>query len=230
MQARVEAESFSGFAEPPISCPQKRGRIDEDRGYQVGVGQTDAKAVQTTSLNHSPHFAQLRHSHLGQEVQQCQRFGAPPQRAQRKLRNDGRVDHNLPFVQMLPHFFVSRTKVVNPNRRVRENQNGPSLRRGIFFNFGMVPSRDANRRALSRSIRALSASRISAVFSATPVNSWATRTKSSSSATVVLIAPMIALNDVMSRAFRHGSARRPADKSVRAPQAKSPTLASRAFD
>ena len=76
MQARVEAESFSGFAEPPISCPQKRGRIDEDRGYQVGVGQTDAKAVQTTSLNHSPHFAQLRHLHLGQKVQQCKCFGA----------------------------------------------------------------------------------------------------------------------------------------------------------
>jgi hypothetical protein len=36
-----------------------------------------------------------------------------------------------------------------------------------------VPSRDANRRALSRSMRPLSASRISAVFSSTPVNSWA---------------------------------------------------------
>jgi hypothetical protein len=31
----------------------------------------------------------------------------------------------------------------------------------MFFNFGMVPSRDAKRRALSRSMRALSASRIS---------------------------------------------------------------------
>jgi hypothetical protein len=26
------------------------------------VGQTDAEAVQTASLNHQPHFAQLRHS------------------------------------------------------------------------------------------------------------------------------------------------------------------------
>ena len=40
------------------------------------VGQTDAKAVQTTSLNHSPHFAQLRHLHLGQKVQQRKRLGA----------------------------------------------------------------------------------------------------------------------------------------------------------
>src|ERR1035438_2143644 len=106
------------------------------------------------------------------------------------------MDHNLPFVQMLPQFFVSRTKVVDPNRGIRENQFGPGLRRGIFFNFGIVPSRDANRRALSRSMRALSASRISAVFSTTPVNSWAVRTRSSSSATVVLITLIIASDDV----------------------------------
>jgi len=172
-------------------------------------GQTDAEAVQTASLNHSPHFAQLRHSHLGQKIEQRQCFGALLQgtflwECKGKFRNDGRMDHNLPIVQMLPHFFVyravSRTKVVNPNRGVRENQFCPGLRRGIFFNFGMVPCRDAKRRALSRSMRALSASRISAVFSATPVNSWAMRTRSSSSATVVLIALIIASNDVIYRA------------------------------
>ncbi len=108
---------------------------------------------------------------------------------------------------MLTQFFVSgtkvsRTKVVNPNRGVRENQFVPGLRRGIFFNFGIVPSRDANRRALSRSMRALSASRINAVFSATPVNSWAMRTRSSSSATVVLMAPIIASTDVIYRALQ----------------------------
>src|SRR5438270_9945614 len=60
-------------------------------------------------------------------------------------------------------------------------------RRGIFVNPGMVLPREANLRALSRSIKALSASRIKAVFSSTPVNSWALRTRSSSRATVVLI-------------------------------------------
>jgi len=113
---------------------------------------------------------------------------------------------------MLPQFVVSgtkvsRTKVVNPNRGIRENQFVPCLRRGIFFSLGMVPSRDANRRALSRSMRALSASRMSAVFSATPVNSWAVRTRSSSSATVVLIALIIASDDVICRACRHRSVR-----------------------
>src|SRR5438552_11252131 len=38
--------------------------------------------------------------------------------------------------------------------------------RGTFFKCGIVPPRDANLRALSRSIRALRASRTNAVFSA----------------------------------------------------------------
>src|SRR5208282_2238699 len=102
------------------------------------------------------------------------------------------VDYDVPLVKMLAHLFVSRTEMIDPDRRICENQFGrafvlPSRRRGIFFNSGIVPPRDANLRALSRSMRALSASRINAVFSATPVNSWAIRTRSSSSATVVLI-------------------------------------------
>src|SRR6266851_820275 len=118
------------------------------------------------------------------------------------------MDYNLPFVQMLPQFVVSgtkvsRTKVFNPNRSIGENQFVPGLRRGIFLNFGIVPSRDANRRALSRSMRALSASRIRAVFSATPVNSWAMRTRSSSIETVVLMALIIASNDVIYCALQY---------------------------
>src|SRR3981081_1886396 len=129
------------------------------------------------------------------------------------------MDHNLAFVQMIPQFVisraVSRTKVVNPNRGVRENQFVfvLGLRRGMFLNFGMVPSRDANRRALSRSMRALSASRSSAVFSATPVNSWAMRTRSSSSATVVLMALIIASYDVIYRAYKVGTKRSPPKQS-----------------
>src|ERR1039458_2523892 len=114
------------------------------------------------------------------------------------------MDRNVPLVEMLAHFFVSRTKVVNPDRRICENQFDRTLRRGMFFNSGIEPPRDANLRALSRSMRALRASRINAVFSATPVNSWAMRTRSSSSARVVLIddlqAQIIASHDVIIRA------------------------------
>jgi len=68
----------------------------------VGVGQTDAEAVQTTSLNHSPHFAQLGHLHLWQKVQQRKRPVTLLQRSKSKFRDDRRMDRNLPFVQMLP--------------------------------------------------------------------------------------------------------------------------------
>src|SRR5712692_9867205 len=51
-QAGVNTKTLRGLTESLISCPQKRGRIDKDRGYQVCVGQTDAEAVQTTSFNH----------------------------------------------------------------------------------------------------------------------------------------------------------------------------------
>src|SRR5215471_12926592 len=97
------------------------------------------------------------------------------------------MDHNLRLIQMPAHFLIVRTQVVDPNGGVREYQFCVTRRRGIFFSVGIVPPRDANLRALSRSISALRASRSSAVFSATPVNSWAVRTSSSSSATVVLI-------------------------------------------
>ena len=109
-----------------------------------------------------------------------------------KFRNDERMDH-IALVKMLAHHFVSGAKVVDPYGGICENQFGRTLRRGIAFSPGIVLPRDANLRALSRSIRALRASRISAVFSATPVNSWAMRTKSSSSATVVRIYKLQAL-------------------------------------
>src|SRR2546423_5556482 len=97
------------------------------------------------------------------------------------------MDHDLSLIQMLAQILVFRTQVVDPDGGVGQNQRGAGRRRGMFFIPGMVPPRDANRRALSRSMRAFSASRIRAVFSSTPVNSWAIRTRSSSNATVVLI-------------------------------------------
>jgi len=50
-QTGVHAKRFGGLAESLISCPQKRRRIDKDRSYQVSIGQTDAQAVQTSSLD-----------------------------------------------------------------------------------------------------------------------------------------------------------------------------------
>jgi len=76
------------------------------------VGQTNAEVVQTTSLSHQPHFALLRHSHLGQEVQQRKRLGAFPEQLlvwqiQGKFRGDEGMDNDLALVKKLAQFFVS---------------------------------------------------------------------------------------------------------------------------
>lgn len=41
-QSGVNAESPGNLAEPFVFCPQQGGRTEEDGGYQVCVGQTDA--------------------------------------------------------------------------------------------------------------------------------------------------------------------------------------------
>lgn len=97
------------------------------------------------------------------------------------------MDDDLALIEMFAHLFDSVSKVVDPNGSVGENQFALGLRREMRFSFGMVPPKAANLRALSRSISALRASRSSAAFSFTPVNSCAVRTRSSSRATVVLI-------------------------------------------
>ena len=125
------------------------------------------------------------------------------------------MNNNLPLAQSVLQVFVARTEMVDPDRSVRENQFRRSLfslrRRLMFFKPGIVPPREANRRALSRSISALRASRIRAVFSATPVNSWAVRTRSSSRAIVVRIevsnASIIASNDDLIYALIFGPQR-----------------------
>ena len=135
------------------------------------VHQPDTQTIQSPTLNHPPHLAELRHPHLRQSIQQRQSPGTLPQRSQRQLRDDQRMDRDIPSPQFLTQFFVASPQVVNPDRGIRENHFRPALRRGTLFSPGIVPPRDASRRALSRSIRAFSASRINAVFSATPVNS-----------------------------------------------------------
>jgi len=89
----------------------------------------------------------------------------------------------LPFFGATSHKPRVRVRglsrsVVDPGGGIREDQFCLVLRGGGFFNPGIVPPRDAKRRALSPSMRALRASRIKAVFSATPEYCWARRTRS----------------------------------------------------
>lgn len=151
------------------------------------IRDADSQTVQAPAFNERTHFAGLCHAYLGQQVEPCQRTAAVVQRSKRKFRRDEGMNDNMASIEMLAHLFNSVSQMVNPNGSVGKNQFALGLRRGMRLSFGIVPPRAANLRALSRSINALRASRISAAFSDTPVNSCAVRTRSSSRAMVVLI-------------------------------------------
>jgi hypothetical protein len=153
----------------------------------VRVGHADSETIQLHGFNERSYFAGLCYAYMWQQVKPCQRAAAVLQRSKRKLRRDEGMDDNLAKMEMLAHLFDSVAEMVNPNGGVRKNQLALGLRRGMRLSLGIVPPRAANLRALSRSIKALRASRISVAFSDTPVNSCAVRRRSSSRATVVLI-------------------------------------------
>jgi hypothetical protein len=137
------------------------------------IHKTYADPIQTPGLNRDPHFARLSHAYLRQLIKECKGFVTILQRSQGKLRDNEGMDRNFSTMQALAHFFVAGAKVIDPNRSIGKNQFRWPRRRGMFFKPGIVAPSAANLRALSRSMSALSASRISAVFSLTPVNSWA---------------------------------------------------------
>src|SRR3982074_3452536 len=75
--------------------------------------------------------------------------------------------------------------MVDPDGRIDQDHVELDRRRGGALRQRSLPPRRANRRALSRSMRALSASRTRLDFSFKPVKAWALATSSSSRARVV---------------------------------------------
>src|SRR5208282_2680194 len=163
--------------------------LEEAGGDQMRVDQADAPGIEGVSLDHRAYLFESRDAQLRQKVQPGKRPHAVPERPQGQFRNDKRMDHDVLHQELTPHFRVLRAEMVNPDCCVRQNHGYSTRRRGISSKSGIVPPSAASLRALSRSIRDLRASRMRAVFSATPVYSWAVRTSSSSSVMVVLINP-----------------------------------------
>jgi len=183
----MNVERFCDRSEPLIPSPQLRRRSDKNRGDEMRIRRTDTVAVKGSRFDHLPHLFQSRHCRTRQVIQKRKSLCALPQRAKCQFPDKKRMDDNAATVEQLAHFLVARTEIVDPDGSVCENHCSPTLRRGTSSSSGIVPPSAASLRALSRSIKALRASLTRAVFSATPVNSWASLTKSSSSASVVLI-------------------------------------------
>src|SRR3974390_2072693 len=95
------------------------------------------------------------------------------------------MGQDLVVVEESDKGLVAPAEMVDPNRRVNQDHFRAVRRRRGVFRRGSLPPKRAKRRALSRSINALSASRTIADFSFKPVNSRALANCSSSSAKVV---------------------------------------------
>jgi hypothetical protein len=92
-----------------------------------------------------------------------------PQIAERQFAGDERVPEDLSAIEQLSERIVAGTQMIDPNRGVDQDHLGFGRRCGIGFISASLPPRRASRRALSRSISALSASRTTADFSRNPV-------------------------------------------------------------
>src|SRR6266576_2570781 len=68
-QAGMDTEALGDSAQSSMPCPQKRGRADQDGGYEMRVYDSDAEAVQASGLDQRPNFVQLSRSHLWQEIE-----------------------------------------------------------------------------------------------------------------------------------------------------------------
>src|SRR5262245_23351835 len=102
------------------------------------------------------------------------------QTPERKLADNKRMHQNFRRIEQVSEVAIRLAKMAHPNGSVDEDHADLCRRRGGAATSGSLPPSRANLRALSRSIRAFSASRTSADFSFNPVNAWAFRRRSSS--------------------------------------------------
>jgi hypothetical protein len=155
----------------------------------VGIDVSDAESMKSVLRDEMENFRIRGDGRLWQILQRPENNVPLPQIAQSQLTDYEGMTEDLTVVEQVAQRLVRGAEVVNPDRSVDEDHAGLRRRRAGSARLDSLPPKRANRRALSRSIKALSASRTSADFSRRPVKACAFADKSSSSASVVRIKP-----------------------------------------
>jgi hypothetical protein len=153
----------------------------------MSVNVADAMAEQPAPVDEMQNLGVGRDRGARKERERPQDNIALAEIAERDLADDKWMDQNLASAEQLSQRLVARSQVIDPDRRIDQSHNAFVRRRRGALRSGSLPPRTAMRRALSRSINALSASRTRTDFSLSPVNPWAWAMSSSSSAIVVRI-------------------------------------------
>jgi hypothetical protein len=175
---------MKAFVTSPKPCISRQA----DCRQEMDIDISDPESGQSLPLDKFENLPIGRGTGLGQVCQGSKNDPPRMQITQREFADDKWMCQDLPGVEKGCELPVARAQMLHPDRRIGQDHERAGRRRGGAFSLGWVPPRRANRRALSRSMSALSASRTRLDFSLTPVNAWALATSSSSRAMVVRMA------------------------------------------
>ena len=131
----------------------------------MGVNITYSEPKQEISIDETQNLPIRGNARARQGFQGLQNHLALPKIAKRDLADHERVRKYLAVLKQTNKGRIGCPQMVDLYRRVDNDQRGCDRLRGTARNRGSLPPNRANRRALSRSMSALSASRTSADFS-----------------------------------------------------------------
>jgi hypothetical protein len=181
----IQLQLCSDSRKVPVPGPKPGVRGEPGRGEKLGIHIADTRSVQAFLVDQPEHLVIFGHHRLGETAQQRDDLVTVAQVQQRQLSSHPGMRQHRVALEQTDQSGVSPAEVVDPNRGVDQYLRGRGRRRGTWARDGWVPPSRASRRALSRSIRAASASRTTAVFPVLPVRRCASARMSSSKARVV---------------------------------------------
>ena len=170
--------------QPFIPGEQRSPRGQPNRRQKVDINIAEAAAEQGFPLNEIQHFAVPRDDCPRQAAQGVQNHLPLAEAPGCQAADDKGMDQDPAIVEHIGQDRIAMPEAIDPDRGIEQNQARSDCP-GHRGKSGSLPPRRARRRALSRWINALSASRTKADFSCKPVNRWASFTRSSSKANVV---------------------------------------------
>lgn len=137
----------------------------------MGVDIADTESEEVLLLNEKQNFWIRGDNGLRQTLQRAQNQTTLTQIADGKLTDHEGMRQDSFVLKETSEGAVSGAQVIDPDGGVDQDHVDSGRRRGATSKLASLPPKRANRRALSRSINALSASRTKADFSLRPVKS-----------------------------------------------------------
>ena len=129
---------------------------------------SNATSEEFLAIDKSQNLVIRRNHRLRQLAERSENHLALTDIAESQFTEDKRMAQHLTLAEQITQGRVRRAKMVDPDRGVREDHLLAGRRLGTGCKSGSLPPSNARRRALSRSISALSASRSKADFSEAP--------------------------------------------------------------